>query len=149
MVYGNIRGNEDPGILKGKLQWCLEYARTHDLSFIEDGSYPLQGKEIVLNINRFSTASPETRGWEAHKFHADLQLVLEGREQIDVNFLDRMEPGVYDETRDFLPLTGRPAASVVLDPGDFALLYPQDAHMPGIAPDGPGPVVKAVFKILL
>lgn len=149
MVYGSIRYAEGSGVLDEKVLECLRYARAHDPASMEEGSYPIRGTEIILNINRFTTSAPETRGWEAHKSHADLQLVLEGRERIDVNFLDRMTPGAYDETRDFLSLTGQAAGSVVLEKGDYALLYPQDAHMPGIAPEAPAPVLKAVFKILL
>ncbi len=39
---------------------------------------------------------------------------------------------------------------VTLKPGNFVVLFPQDAHAPGIAPDGkPAPCRKIVVKVLL
>lgn len=35
----------------------------------------------------------------------------------------------------------------VLKPGDMVVLFPEDAHMPCVAAEGPAQMKKAVFKI--
>jgi biofilm protein TabA len=54
----------------------------------------------------------------------------------------------YDEGKDFLKLSGD-GGFCRMTGGMFMVLYPQDAHMPGIAIDGPVPVKKIVMKVLL
>ncbi|MBT7598814.1 MAG: DUF386 family protein, partial [Gemmatimonadetes bacterium] len=39
--------------------------------------------------------------------------------------------------------------SLPMQAGQFIVLWPQDAHMPGMAIDSPAPVKKAVFKVKL
>jgi len=56
-------------------------------------------------------------------------------------YVDRLTQGVFDANKDFLPLFGE-GDSLTLQNGSFALLLPQDAHLPGIANQSPAPVKK-------
>jgi len=74
-----------------------------------------------------------------------------GIERLDWAPDDNLEVVVpYDEARD-VALLRRPdsaCASVILRPGVFALLLPQDAHQPQLAAaSGPLAVTKVVVKI--
>jgi len=42
---------------------------------------------------------------------------------------------------------GRPGLSLDLSAGYFAIFYPEDAHMPGLAVEGPESVKKVVVKV--
>ena len=56
----------------------------------------------------------------------------------------------YDLSRDiefFAAVTG--ATPVHLDVQQFAILFPEDAHAPGVEVDGSSDVVKAVVKVRL
>ena len=58
--------------------------------------------------------------------------------------------GPYSDDRDvrFFSVTAHPCTRVLLQPGTFAALFPEDAHMPGIAVQGgPSAMVKAVAKV--
>ena len=55
-------------------------------------------------------------------------------------------PGCYDEAKDLLPLSGE-GDFLTLGPGDFMLLFPEDAHMPRIAVNVSEIVRKVVVKI--
>ena len=71
---------------------------------------------------------------ESHQRFIDVQLLLAGEERINywsVNDLICQTP--YNAEKDVMffekpdtPATG----SVILHPGNFAILYPEDAHMP-------------------
>jgi YhcH/YjgK/YiaL family protein len=97
-------------------------------------------------LSQYET-KPKPQGvWEAHRRYIDLQVVVQGIEQIGYSHVSRLTPGVYEVERDFMPLAGE-GDFLTLTAGAFMLLFPEDGHMPGIAVGAPHPVTKAVFKI--
>jgi YhcH/YjgK/YiaL family protein len=106
---------------------------------------------VYVEVGRYD-AMPEGSGrLEAHRRHIDIQYVLSGMEWLDWTPLSGLEAqGPYAEDRDvrFFSVTGRPCTRVLLQPGVFAALFPEDAHMPGIAvPGAATAMVKAVAKV--
>ena len=59
-----------------------------------------------------------------------------------------MSAGPYDAEKDFYKLEGS-GDFITLRPGMFAILKPQDAHMPGMAISNPVSVKKIVIKVLV
>lgn len=128
---------------------CLTYAKKNDLSSFDCGHYEIDGDNVYLNIAEFETAPVETKGWEAHRKFLDIHLILRGAEQIDVNFTLNMKPLDYLEANDFATFFGTLNGTVILKENDFLICYPTDAHRPGIAPENPEMIKKAVFKIAI
>ncbi len=60
--------------------------------------------------------------------------------------LNRMQLGAYDPAKDFQAMSGD-GDYVTLSDGDFMLVWPEDAHRPGMAAGEPSPVKKVVVKI--
>ena len=58
--------------------------------------------------DRYETTRPENRFWEAHRNYLDVHLMLDGQEQIDLNFIENVEQKEYVEKDDFLPMDGAP-----------------------------------------
>ena len=87
--------------------------------------------------------------WEAHRQYVDLQYVVSGEESIGFVHLSRTIPGEYEAAKDFLPLQAAADFQIKLVPGDFVVLFPHDAHMPGMSfdPAKPSQVRKIVIKI--
>jgi YhcH/YjgK/YiaL family protein len=117
-----------------------------DLATLADGKHEIDGDRAFALVNRYVTRPLPAGGWEAHRRHVDLQYVVTGSEQLGHAHLDRLRPGAYDADRDHLPLTGS-GDLVTLTAGTFALLFPHDARLPGLADGEPGPVHKVVVKI--
>lgn len=118
---------------------------------VQDGEYPLQGKEIFARIMSYDTRGPESAVLEAHREYVDIQTVLLGRERIEwfpVHGLEVHTP--YDESKDaeFFSRPHPGPARVDLCHGMFAAFFPQDAHMPCLTVgDRPEQVRKVVVKI--
>ena len=72
--------------------------------------------------------------------------MLEGKERIDINFIDQLKQKEFVEKDDFLPMDGDANGYVVLEPGDFLLCYPKDAHRTAIKVDDSIKVKKAIFQ---
>jgi biofilm protein TabA len=84
--------------------------------------------------------------WEAHRRYIDLQYLVRGTERIGYALVERMRAEPYDEQKDVMWLSGN-GDFATLTPGLLMMLWPQDAHMPGIAVGSPAPVKKVVVKI--
>lgn len=147
MVFGNIRNEKEIFRLEEKVRKCLEYAAGHDLKTYEKGRHEIDGEDLFVNIAEYETAAVEDRFWEAHRDYLDLHLMLQGRERIDIGFIDDMKQREYVPEDDFLPLDGEPCCSAVLNPGNFLLAYPEDGHRTGVAVKKPEKIKKAIFKI--
>ena len=86
----------------------------------------------------------------ADRQRIDLFYIVSGSELINVTKPENMvEPGPYSESRDAAySRTATDFTPVVLNPGQYVILFPSDAHQPMLAPDGkPAPIHKIVAKI--
>lgn len=120
-----------------------------------DSNTPV-GQIKLSNDNFINVASYETNllaksRYEGHFVYADVQYMIDGVEWIDIapgEALKIVEDGrpddycFYEDPTDF--------TRVVLTPGTFALIWPEEAHRPSLAVnDQPSRVHKAVGKVRL
>lgn len=130
-----------PGIAQ-----ALAFLARPELADLPDGRHDIAGDDVFALVSRYLTKPREEGVWEAHRRYIDLQHVVAGVERLGHAHPDRLTAGVYAADSDYLPLAGT-GDLVTLAAGGFALLFPHDAHMPGLAVDHPGPVHKVVIKI--
>ena len=93
---------------------------------------------------------PRPEGFfETHRKYIDVQVIVAGDELMEVTTAARL--GVtqaYDEAKDLTKHADTNAASVLrVRPGDVAVFWPEDAHMPALAVQGPALVRKTVVKV--
>lgn len=147
MIFGNSNQIETYDFLPECLQECIKYAKSHDLLSYEKGSYPIDGERLFVNIVEYDTTAPENRFWEAHKYYLDVHYMLDGQEQIDLNFIQNMDQKEFVDADDFLPMDGRPNCHVVLTKDDFLICYPDDGHRTAVQVEKPERIKKAIFKV--
>ena len=147
MIFGNIRSLEEYLFLEGAVKRCFEYAGAHDLSVYETVRHDIDGDRLFVNIVEYETVEAKARFWEAHKEYLDIHLMLDGAEQIDLNFVPNMEVKDYVPQDDFLPMEGVKNGSVILRKGDFLICYPNDAHRTAVAVEESEKIKKAIFKV--
>ncbi|MBI5854334.1 MAG: YhcH/YjgK/YiaL family protein [Nitrospirae bacterium] len=117
---------------------------------LSDGEHPLASHGIVARVFSTQTRPQSSAQLESHRASVDVQVVLSGEELIAVWPSPTL--GIrtdYDPTRDVMfydPPTAAPV-SFPLQPGRFAVFFPQDAHMTLIAPSAPAPMKKLVAKV--
>ncbi len=147
MIFGNIQNLREYLCMEDGIFECFNYAKENNLSAYDRGCHEIDAKRIFVNIMEYETVKPEDRFWEAHREYLDVHLMLEGTEQIDLNFIHNMDVKEYAAQDDFLPMDGDKNGSVILKPGDFLVCYPSDAHRTAIAADKPEKIKKAIFKV--
>jgi biofilm protein TabA len=129
-----------------RIQRAFEYLQQADLLSLPPGRFELDGKDLYVMSQEYTSKTPAQGKWEAHRRYIDLQYITLGTERIGYAHLNRLEQGDYNPEKDFLALTGE-GDFITLSAGDFMLLFPEDAHMPGMAVSDPVPVKKVVLKI--
>lgn len=149
MIFGNIKNLDEYTFLEAKVAECFAYAKENDLVNFEKGSHKIDGERFFVNIVEYETTTTENRFWEAHKKYLDVHLMLNGEEQIDLNFLQNMDVKEFVEKDDFVPMDGEKNSSVILRNGDFLICYPQDGHRTAVKVTESQKIKKAIFKVLI
>jgi YhcH/YjgK/YiaL family protein len=109
---------------------------------------PLMGDNLKGRVMTYDTKTPEDAEIiEAHDQYVDIQMSLRGTEIID--WFPRAALTVktpYNAESDavFFGLPGPSPVRVRNEPGMFTVLFPQDAHMPGLNPGAASENVKKV-----
>ncbi|MFI3300700.1 MAG: YhcH/YjgK/YiaL family protein [Candidatus Gastranaerophilales bacterium] len=108
-------------------------------------------ENVYANVDAYMTKPLEDCLLEAHEKFIDIQILIDGEEQINFINIDGLnEASPYDSNRDivFFETPKNKLSSVMLNNKNFAIFYPQDAHMPQIAiENGRSKVKKVVVKI--
>jgi len=132
-----------------RLEQALKYLAQTDLEAAAIERYDLDGDNLFALVQEYETKRREDGFWEAHRQYADVQYLVSGTEHMGVAPIADLEmDGEYDPEKDFSKLIGE-GTFCTMKPGTFVILFPQDAHMPGMAVDEPAPAKKAVVKVKL
>ncbi len=108
-------------------------------SNLPEGTYSCHG--FATRVWSYTeTENPEAALWkyENHNHHIDLQILLEGKEDIwlDINRQNHSLPpvGAYDAEKDvqFFAPHSRPVVRFTFEPGLFCLFFPHDVHAPAL-----------------
>ena len=109
---------------------------------IEDGTF--------ANVDVYTTKLHKDCKLEAHKNYIDIQMLLDGVEELDYTAVDGLKVGeAYVENRDvmFFETPQKALDTVVLQGDKFAFIYPHEAHQPQMAFEQQQEVKKVVVKI--
>ncbi len=129
-----------------KFKSAFDYIASIDTTTIPAGRYEIDGTAMYVLVQEYNTKLKEEGKWEAHRRYIDLQYVVQGAEGIGYANIHHLRQSEYEADKDFLPLFGD-GDIVTVSSGSFILLFPEDAHMPGMALGDSAPVKKVVIKI--
>lgn len=127
---------------------AIEYARDFDHS-LSDGKHEVEGRDIFANVMSYETTPAEGCEFEAHKIYTDVQVILEGRERMDISLSSNLDSIVpYDAEQDFAKMKAPETfSSIAMEPGMFAVFFPQDIHRPNCNLDGVSRNRKVCMKV--
>ena len=103
-------------------------------------------------VKKDSTALPkaedlkEEAKLETHNQFIDIQIPLSGVEVMGYTAREDLPEADYDADKDISFYPGLAESYIPVKPGMFAIFFPQDAHAPGVSPDG---VKKVIVKVLV
>jgi YhcH/YjgK/YiaL family protein len=126
---------------------ALNYIKQTDFVTLENGRYDVEGDDVYATVSRYKTKPIDEGKWEAHKKYIDIQYISSGTELIGYSFLKNMaEVSGYNSENDYQLFEGN-GLFIKIEKNTFMILFPSDAHMPGIAIKNPEDVIKVVVKV--
>lgn len=127
---------------------AFEYIRKTDLDTIEMGRYEIDGDSLkaIFSSKKGMTAGESIAKFECHNKHIDIQLCIDGVEQIGWKPREKCktENGGYNPEKDVQLYNEQPDMFFSLTNGQFAILFPEDVHAPMI---GDNEIKKLVIKV--
>ena len=115
----------------------------------KDGRYPLDGENIYYTIQKYTTKSITEGNLEAHRKYIDIQFLLSGEEILGYTPVkDLTVTEEYNPEKDIVFFEKpKECTKLLLAPGLFCILFPDDAHLPCCQSAGPSEARKVVIKI--
>lgn len=125
---------------------AFDYIRNTDLLGLAPGRYPIAGEDLFAIVEHVPGRAREAAKLECHRRYIDIQLVLEGTDEMGWKPLaDCHEPvSDYSPEKDIQFFRDAPASWIAVPPGHFCIFFPEDAHAPLVAS---GNIRKVIFKI--
>jgi biofilm protein TabA len=126
----------------------FEFILTHLKDEFTKGKFDISEPQRFGIGLEYNTQDADKCLWEAHRKYLDIHCVLEGREIVEICDLEKMEPA-NDYVDDYQLFTGSAQHKVLLEPGTFMVLHPNEVHRTGVIAGDTALVRKFVFKLII
>jgi YhcH/YjgK/YiaL family protein len=117
------------------------------------GKTILDGDNLFVMVDSYETKSRSAVKLETHRKYIDIQYMISGEETHEVfpaNELTVSEPYPPEKDAQFYQVPKSHRTCINLQPGDFAVYFPQDAHLPCLTTgNNPQVIKKVVVKIAI
>src|SRR3989338_607102 len=123
---------------------AFEFIRNTDLLALAPGRYPIVGEQLFVVVENIAGRTREAAKLECHRRYIDIQLVLEGTDEMGWKALTDCTQPVSDYKEDIQFFHDAPETWIVAPPGAFCIFFPEDAHAPLVSA---GHISKTIFKI--
>ncbi len=130
-----------------RLDAVLDRLNEGFLATVGPETFKLEGDALYVTRFTYETLPLEDTFFEAHRRYLDVHLMVEGEERVEL-----ASPGgltLFEHRDDFYAYQGEAEQSLILRPGSFLVVFPEDAHRIKIAVNKPETVSKVVFKVLV
>lgn len=153
MITGKIENWKEVINPTPLVEKAIAWVEEHKDGNVEAGRHIVDGDNLFVDVNKYTTFSVADGVFEAHRKYIDLQFMIKGKEQMFQTSVDGLKVHTeYNPEKDailFEQPEERTLECQVVSAGEFAVFGPEDAHMPGRHPenDNPVDVIKFVAKV--
>lgn len=150
MIYDSVKNIVQYSALNADFENVVCAALSYAGERFSTGCVAVDGDRVYLNLASYQTHEASSAVAEVHKAYIDVMVMLDGMETVYVQHTEQLKEITQPYNSDTDALLGKlseQATAVILCPGDFLILFPQDAHMPGCHAHEPSSVKKVIGKI--
>lgn len=123
----------------------VEFIKNNDLINLENGKHLIKDSDLFVNIQDAKGKTKEEAKLETHKRMIDIQIPLSTAETFGYTPLCDLPDAEYNDVKDVTKYDGPAETYITCKPGEFAMFFPQDGHMPCIS--DAEVIRKAIFKV--
>lgn len=127
------------------LDRALELLTPEFLAAVGNVTQKLEGDDLYVTRFDVESSADEARLFEYHRSYLDIFTLVEGTERVDITAPEKLT--LREQRGDYWGGSGQADERVTLTPGKFLVLFPGDAHRPGMAVSEPQKLSRIVFKI--
>lgn len=152
MIFESLDNLQRYKGLNKEINRILEIFKKSNASSFTVGRKDIDGDLLYMNFAEYETKSTENAKFEAHRKYIDVMYMIEGSETIyvkNVKKLKRITDEYNPETDALLADFEENSTKVLMQEGDVAIFFPQDAHAPGCIADHRQKVKKIIGKVYL
>lgn len=147
MIYAK---NKDALAYQGihpHLDLALERITPEFLAGVGPERVEILGGTVYATRFTYETVPEEESFFEAHKRYLDIHIMTEGSEGVEIAPPAELTEFDRAEANDFYAYRGPASYRLSLSPGDFLVVFPNDAHRIKMSLEQPETVTKVVFKV--
>lgn len=125
---------------------AFEYIRNTDLLALAPGHHALIGGALFAIVEHVPGRTRAEAKLECHRKYIDIQLVLEGVDEMGWKPLSDCRDPVddYSAEKDIRFFNDAPDSWIAVPPDHFCIFFPEDAHAPLVCS---GQIRKVIFKV--
>lgn len=147
MILANIADWERYADINPNLSQLFRFVTSNDLANFATTRIVLRDDDLFINMAEPTLKKAEEQKLEVHRKYIDVHIPLSGEEIIGISHLSELsvesdEP--FNEEDDYAVYSEPARNYVKVRPGQFCLVFPEDAHAPII---GEGKIKKAIAKV--
>lgn len=148
MQIGKLELSERVEPILPALKRLFDFVKNNDFNALPLGKIEVDGDDIFIMNNNADAASEKERPLEMHRAYIDVHIPLDSKEKIGWKPTDEIEHFTqeYSAEGDCALSDDAPRYFVELVPGEYCIVFPEDAHAPAV---GTGKIRKLIGKIKL
>ena len=146
MIFSTIANADRYAALHPLFPRAFEFMRNTDLLALAPGRHPIIGEQLFAIVESVPGRTRAEAQLECHRRYIDIQLVLQGTDEMGWKALADCHKPVsdYSAEKDIQFFHDAPATWIATPPGTFCIFFPDDAHAPLVST---GNIRKVIFKI--
>lgn len=146
MIIDHLKNSAQYEQLNPLFKKAFDYLKSLDFSKIEVGKTQIEGTDLFISISNSNLKTKEDAKLEVHDKYIDIQMPIskaEGFGWIARNELTA-ESAPFNTEKDIQFFEDKAKTYFSVEPGNFAIFFPEDGHAPCI---GEGTILKIVVKV--
>lgn len=147
MIFDSLKNSALYYSVSPRMEKAFGYVASTDWNKMEPGIHELDGKDIYVNVMERELKKPADAKLEIHNEYIDIQILVSGNEE-SFGWSERANvskpQAAFDAEKDIQFFDDAPQTYYTLRPGQFTILFPEDAHAPMV---GEGHVRKIIVKV--
>lgn len=147
MIIDTLDNLEKYASLNPLFAKAIEFLKNTDLKAQPVGKVELDGKNLIVNFSVAKGKTKEQAQLETHKKFIDIQIPLSCTEVMGYTPACDLPEGEYNAEKDITKFAIPSESYIAVNPGMFAIFFPQDGHAPCISDEEN--IQKVIVKVLV
>ena len=146
MILDSFKNSDRYENLHPLFKKAFDFLKNTDFSKIEDGKVTIDDPHLFFSFSTITGKEPKDAKLETHIQYIDIQTPITAPETIGWKAASELQTVLqpYDAEKDVAFSDDMPTSFCTLQPGQFAIFFPEDGHAPGITQ---GAIRKIIAKI--